>query len=174
MEDVILKYYIYQGLGNSGELNKTVEVTDVKTHTVTGLEANAVYRFAVSAYNGVRESTKSNVVTAVTTKIPVQYIVLATNKTSFEVGETAKITITLTPSNQTGGAPTLTSTDADVATVDNSGNLQVVGAGTATITATLSGKTSNALKIKAYEALVNVSNLVSSDVTANSVTLNWK
>lgn len=169
-----MKYYIYQGLGNSGELSKVAEVTDVKAHTVTGLEANAVYRFAVSAYNGVRESTKSNVVTAVTTKTPVQYIVLAANKTSFEVGETAKITITLTPSNQTGGAPTLTSTDTDVATVDNSGNLQVVGAGTATITATLSGKTSNALKIKAYKALVNVSNLVSSDVTANSVTLNWE
>lgn len=176
-----MKYYIYQGLGNSGELSKAAEVTDVKTHTVTGLEANAVYRFAVSAYNGVRESAKSNIATAVTTKIPVQYIVLATSKTSFEVGEIAKITITLTPSNQTGGAPTLTSTDTDVATVDNSGNkwltqaqLQVVGAGTATITATLSGKTSNALKIKAYKALVNVSNLVSSDVTANSVTLNWE
>lgn len=169
-----MKYYIYQGLGSSGELAKIAEVTGIKVYTVTGLEANAVYRFAVSAYNGVRESAKSNIITAVTTKIPVQYIVLATNKTSFEVGETAKITITLTPSNQTGGTPTLTSTNADVATVDNSGNLQVVGAGTTTITATLSGKTSNALIIKAYEALVNVSNLTSSDVTANSVTLNWE
>ena len=79
MEDVILKYYIYQGLGNSGELSKAAEVTDVKTYTVTELEANTVYRFAVSAYNGVRESAKSNIVTAVTAKTPVQYIVLATD-----------------------------------------------------------------------------------------------
>ena len=169
-----MKYYIYQGLGDSGELTKIAEVTDVKTYTATGLKANTKYRFAVSAYNGLRESSKSNIVTVTTAQIPVQSITLAISKTSFEVGETAKITVTVTPPSQTSGTPTLASTNSKVATVDNSGNLQAVAAGTTTITATLGDKTSNMLTIQVYEALVNVSNLTSSDVTANSVTLRCK
>ncbi|WP_459446175.1 Ig-like domain-containing protein [Ligilactobacillus salivarius] len=168
-----MKYYIYQGLGDSEELTKIAEVTDVKTYTATGLKANTKYRFAVSAYNGLRESAKSNIITVTTAQIPVQSITLAISKTSFEVGETTKITVTLTPPNQTSGTPTLASTNTNVATVDNNGNLQAVGVGTTTITATLGGKTSNMLTIQVYEALVNVSNLTSSDVTANSVTLSW-
>lgn len=167
-----MKYYIYQGLGDSGELTKIAEVTDVKTYTATGLEANTKYRFAVSAYNGLRESAKSNIIT-VTAQIPVQSITLAISKTSFEIGETAKITVTVTPPNQTSGTPTLASTNTKVATVDNSGNLRAVAVGTTTITATLGDKTSNMLTIQVYEALVNVSNLTSSNVTANSVTLSW-
>ena len=96
-----MKYYIYQGLGDSGELTKIAEVTDVKTYTATGLKPNTKYRFAVSAYNGLRESAKSNIITVTTAQIPVQSITLAISKTSFEVGETAKITVTLTPPTQT-------------------------------------------------------------------------
>ena len=102
-----MKYYIYQGLSDSGELTKIAEVTDVKTYTVTGLEANTKYRFAVSTYNGLRESAKSNIITVTTAQISVQSITLAISKTSFEVGETTKITVTLTPPNQTSGTPTL-------------------------------------------------------------------
>lgn len=81
--------------------------------------------------------------------------------------------MTVTPPNQTSGTPTLASTNTEVATVDNSGNLRAVAEGTTTITATLGDKTSNVLTIQVYEALVDVSNLTSSDVTANSVTLSW-
>ena len=169
-----MKYYIYQGLGDSGDLTKIAEVTDVKTYTATGLKANTKYRFAVSAYNGLRESSKSNIITVTTTQIPVQSITLAISKTSFEVGETTKITVTVTPPNQTSGTPTLASTNSKVATVDNSGNLRAVAVGTTTITATLGDKTSNVLTIQVYEALVGVSNLTSSNITPNSVTLNWE
>ena len=168
-----MKYYIYQGLGADGELTKIAEVTDQKTYTVTGLQAKTTYRFAVSSYNGLRESAKSNIVTVTTSEIPVQSITLAISKTSFEVGETAKITVTLTPPNQTSGTPTLASTNTKVATVDNSGNLRAVAVGTTTITATLGDKTSNMLTIQVYEALVTVTNLTSSNVTANSATLSW-
>ena len=58
-----MKYYIYQGVGESGELAKIAEVTDQKTYTVTGLQTKTTYRFAVSSYNGLRESAKSNIVT---------------------------------------------------------------------------------------------------------------
>ncbi|MGN8883850.1 Ig-like domain-containing protein [Ligilactobacillus salivarius] len=168
-----MKYYIYQGLGDSGELTKIAEVTDVKTYTATGLEANTKYRFAVSAYNGLRESAKSNIITVTTAEIPIATITLAIDKTSLEVGGTAKITVTVTPPNQTSGTPTLTSTNTKVATVDNNGNVRAVGVGTTTITATLGDKTSNVLTIQVYEALVTVTNLTSSNVTANSVTLSW-
>lgn len=169
-----MKYYIYRGVGSSGELTKIAEVTDAKTYTDTGLHAKTTYRYAVSAYNGLRESAKSSIITVTTAEIPVATITLAIDKTSLEVGGTAKITVTVTPPNQTSGTATLSSTDTKVATVDNSGNVKAVGVGTTTITATLAGKTSNMLTLKVYEALVNVSNLTSSNVTASSVTLTWK
>lgn len=169
-----MKYYIYRGIGSSGELTKIGEVTDTKTYTDTGLQPKTIYRYAVSAYNGIRESAKSNIITVTTAEIPVSTITLSLTKTSFEVGETAKITVTVTPPNQTSGAPTLTSTDTKVATVDNAGNVTAVGVGTTTIQATLAGKTSNMLTLKVYEALVTVSSLASSNVTATGVTLTWK
>lgn len=90
------------------------------------------------------------------------------------MGEKAKITVTVTPPNQTSGVPTLTSTNTKVATVDNSGNVRAVGVGTTTITASLAGKTSNMLTITVYEALVNVNDLSSSNITATGATLTWE
>lgn len=169
-----MKYYIYRGIGSSGELTKIGEVTDTKTYTDTGLQPKTVYRYAVSAYNGLRESEKSNIITVTTAEIPVSTITLSITKTSFEVGETAKITVTVTPPNQTSGTPTLASTNTKVATVDNSGNVRAVGVGTTTITASLAGKTSNMLTMTVYEALVNVNDLSSSNITATGATLTWE
>ena len=169
-----MKYYIYRGIGSSGELTKIGEVTDTKTYTDTGLQPKTVYRYAVSAYNGLRESDKSNIITVTTAEIPVSTITLSITKTSFEVGETAKITVTVTPPNQTSGTPTLASTNTKVATVDNSGNVRAVGVGTTTITASLAGKTSNMLTMTVYEALVNVNDLSSSNITATGATLTWE
>ena len=137
-----MKYYIYQGLGTNGELTKIAEVTDKKTYTVTGLKAKTTYRFAVSSYNGLCESAKSNIVT-------------------------------VTPTDETDGDYTLSSTTPTVATVDQSGNIKAVAPGTTTIKATIGTKTSNVVTITVYEALANVSNLTSSDVTTNSVKLSW-
>lgn len=167
-----MKYYIYQGVGESGELTKIAEVTDQKTYTVTGLQAKTTYRFAVSSYNGLRESAKSNIVTVTTSEIPVQSITIAIDKTALEVGGTAKVSVTVTPANETGNY-TLSSTTPTVATVDQSGNVKAIAPGTTTIKATVGTKTSNVVKITVYEALVNVSNLTSSNVTTNSVGLSW-
>ena len=169
-----MKYYIYQGVGTGGELNKIAEVENKKEYTVTGLTANATYRFAVSSYNGLRESAKSNVITVKTSAIPVQSITLAIDKTALEVGGTAKITVTITPANETDGAAVLTSSNTEVATVDNSGNVRAVAPGTATITAKIGDKTSNVISLTVYEALVNVTNLSASNVTSNSLDLTWE
>lgn len=167
-----MKYYIYQGVGESGELTKIAEVTDQKTYTVTGLQAKTTYRFAVSSYNGLRESAKSNIVTVTTSEIPVQSITIAIDKTALEVGGTAKASVTVT-ANETDGHYTLTSTTPTVATVDQSGNIKAIAPGTTTIKATIGTKTSNVVTITVYEALVNVSNLTASEVTTNSVKLSW-
>ncbi|WP_323058698.1 Ig-like domain-containing protein [Limosilactobacillus reuteri] len=169
-----MKYYIYQGLGDAGELKKIAEVTDAKTYTATGLQANTTYRFAVSAYNGLRESSKSNIVTVKTNAIPVQSITLAIDKTSLEVGGTAKVTVTITPANETDGAAVLTSSNTQVVTIDNSGNVKAIAPGTATITAKIGGKTSNVISLTVYEALVDVTNLTSSNITPNSIDLSWE
>lgn len=154
-----MKYYIYQGTGTDGELEKVGEVESKHEYTVTGLSANSTYRFAVSAYNGLRESAKSNIITVKTSAIPVQSITLAIDKTALEVGGTAKITVTITPANQTDGSATLTSSNTEVVTVDNDGNVRAVAPGSATITAKVGTKTSNVISLTVYEALVDVTNL---------------
>ena len=169
-----MKYYIYQGMGTDGELNKIAEVTDKKEYTVTGLTANATYRFAVSSYNGLRESAKSNVITVKTAAIPVQSITLAIDKTALEVGGTAKITVTITPANETDGGAVLESSNSQVATVDNDGNVKAVAPGTANITAKIGQNVSNVINLTVYEALVDVTNLTSSNITPNSIDLSWE
>ena len=168
-----MKYYIYQGTGTDGELTKIAEVEDKKEYTVTGLTANSTYRFAVSSYNGLRESAKSNVITVKTSAIPVQSITLAIDKTALEVGGTAKVTVTITPANEIDGAAVLTSSNPQVATIDGAGNVKAIAPGTATITAKVGEKVSNVISLTVYEALVNVANLAAKNVTANSVDLSW-
>ena len=168
-----MKYYIYQGIGTDGELKKVAEVENKKEYTATGLTANSTYRFAVSAYNGLRESAKSNIITVKTAAIPVQSITLAIDKTALEVGGTAKVTVTITPANETDGPAVLTSSNAQVATIDNSGNVKAIAPGTATITAKIGEKVSNVISLTVYEALGNVTNLAASNVTPNSLDLSW-
>ncbi|MHC5520029.1 Ig-like domain-containing protein [Limosilactobacillus vaginalis] len=168
-----MKYYIYEGTGTDGELKKIAEVEDKKEYTVTGLTANSTYRFAVSAYNGLRESAKSNVITVQTSAIPVEGITLAIDNTALEVGGTAKVTVTITPANETDGAAVLSSSNTDVATVDNEGNVKAIGVGTADITAKVGEKVSNVISLTVYEALVNVTNLAATNVTPNSLDLSW-
>lgn len=168
-----MQYYIYQGEGTTGELKKIATVEDKTTYTATGLKPSTTYRFAVSSFNGSRESAKSNVVTVNTSDIPVSGITLSIDKTSLEVGNTAKVTVTITPANQTHGTATLTSSNTKVATIDANGNVKAVGAGTATITASLDGTKSNVISLTVYEALVTVTDLKVSNITATSADLTW-
>lgn len=167
-----MKYFIYQAEGNAA-LQKVAEVTDKTTYTASNLKAKTTYRFAVSAHNGLRESEKSNIVTVATSGISAVSVTLTINSTSLEVGGIAKATVTVNPANQTDGAVAYTSSNPQVATVDTNGNVRALKTGTTDIKATVGGVQSSMIRITVYEALVNVSGLRSSNVTANSVTLNW-
>lgn len=159
-------YYIYQND------EKVKEVTDVKTVTITGLSPNTEYTFAVSAWNGIRESAKSNVVTVTTSAIPVTSITLSISKT-MEVGNSIKATVTLMPTDATNKTVTYTSSDATIATVAADGTVKALKPGTVTITATASSGKSATATITVYEALVTVSSLATSNVTSSAVTLTW-
>lgn len=112
-------------------------------------------------------------ITVKTSATPVQSITLAIDNTALEVGGTAKVTVTITPANEIDGAAVLTSSNPQVATIDGAGNVKAIAPGTATITATIDGNTSNVISLTVYEALVDVTNLTSSNITPNSIDLSW-
>ena len=158
-------YYIYQND------KKVKEVTDVKTATITGLAANTSYTFAVSAWNGKKESAKSNVVTVKTSAIPVTSITISIAD-YMETGQSVKAVVTLAPSDTTDTV-SYKSSDDSIATVAADGTVKALKTGSVTITATASsGKTATAT-IGIYEPMVTVTNLAVSNTTASSTTLTW-
>lgn len=168
-----MKYNIYQGIGQNGELQKIGDVEDQTTYTVKGLTPKTVYRFAVSADNGLRESPKSNIITLTTADIPLSAITLSIDKTALEVGDKATATVTVTPANQTSGTPQLISNNTKVATINNSNIISAIAPGTAGIQAVLGNVKSTVVTLTVYEALVDVTNLTASDITSTSATLKW-
>lgn len=159
-------YYIYQND------KKIKEVTDAKTVIITGLAPNTRYTYAVSAWNGIRESAKSNVVTVTTSAIPVTSITLSISKT-MEVGNSIKATVTLEPTDATNKTVTYKSSNETIATVATDGTVKAIKPGTVTITATASSGKSATATITVYEALVTVTSLATSNVTSSAVTLTW-
>ena len=75
----------------------------------------------------------------VTVIIPVTGISLDKSELTVAVGENATLKATITPSNATNNTITWTSSNADVATVDN-GTVRALKAGTTTVTAECNGK----------------------------------
>lgn len=159
-------YYIYQND------KKIKEVTNVKTVTITGLAANTSYTFAVSAWNGKKESAKSNVVTIKTSTIPATAITISITG-YMETGQSVKAVVALTPTNTTDTV-TYKSSETSIATVGTDGTVKALKTGSVTITATAtSGKTATAT-IGIYEPMVTVKNLVASNTTASGTTLKWE
>lgn len=168
-----MDYYIYQGTKSDGsDAAKVATVTGKLTYTVTGLKPNTTYYFTVSAYNGLRESEKSDLLTVATSAIPVTGITLSIDKTALEVGGTGKLTITVTPTDETSGEPTVTSSDPKVATVSGT-TVTAVAAGTTKITAAIGEVSSTAITVTVSEALKSIATLTKGDVTTTSVVLNW-
>lgn len=168
-----MDYYIYQSTKSDGsDAAKVATVTDKLTYTITGLKPNTTYYFQVSAYNGLRESAKSTLLTVATSAIPVTGITLSIDKTALEVGGKGALTVTVTPTDQTSGSPKLTSSDTDVATVSGS-TVTAVAPGTTKIAAAIGKVSSTAITVTVYEALKTIATLTKGTVTTTSVILNW-
>ncbi len=72
----------------------------------------------------------------VTVKVPVEDITADKDDIKLEVGETEKITVTVTPDNASDKDVTYESSDESVVKIDENGNITAVGEGEATITIT--------------------------------------
>lgn len=74
-----------------------------------------------------------------TNDIPVTSVKISGPDAAFIGGESVQFTATVTPDNATHPEVTWDSSNKEVATIDQSGNVTIVGAGTTTITATAGG-----------------------------------
>lgn len=89
--------------------------------------------------------------------IPVTSVKISGPDAAFIGGENVQFTATVTPDNATHPEVTWDSSDKEVATIDQSGNVTIVGAGTTTITATAGGIIAeHTLVVLTREAVVKV------------------
>ena len=116
-----------------------------------------------------------------TNDIPVTSVKISGPDAAFIGGENVQYTATVIPDNATHPEVTWDSSDKEVATIDQSGNVTIVGAGTTTITATAGGIIAeHTLVVLTREAVVKVTYAngtvtnsgTGSDVVIDTVTRN--
>ena len=107
--------------------------------TIDSLEANTDYpvgTYQVAFANEDKESEKVDVPAFKTKPINVTGVTLDKSTLSLEEGATGNLVATVAPSTATDKTVTFASSDAEVATVDNTGKVTAVKAGNADITVT--------------------------------------
>ena len=73
-------------------------------------------------------------------EIPIEAVTISPPSAEMGIGETLTLTVTVSPSNATGGKIIWASSKTSVATVDQNGNVLAVAEGSSTITATIGRK----------------------------------
>lgn len=110
------------------------------TFNVTGLAANTSYSMTVrakdAANNYSAQSSALSVTTNAVANVPVTGVSLSPTSASVNVGSSTTLTATVAPSNATNKTVTWSSNNTSKATVNASGVVSGVAAGSATITAT--------------------------------------
>jgi hypothetical protein len=107
-------------------------IVSVSGTTIKGVKAGTA-KITIKSSNG---KTAVATVTVVNPPVAVSSVKLAGAPISIEGGQKVKLTANVSPSNATNKTVTFKSSATSVATVDASGNVTAVKAGTATITAT--------------------------------------
>lgn len=115
--------------GEDGKAKITIDGLDANTDYATG-----TYQVSFSNENG--ESNKVDVPTFKTKPIAVAGVTLNKESTSIEVGSTETLSSTVAPSTSTDKTVAYTSSNDEIATVNNQGLVTAVTAGTADITVT--------------------------------------
>ena len=121
-------------------------IATVVNGVVTGVAAGQVTIIATAHDGGGAVATAVITVTDTTANIAVTGVSVSPETVPLTVGDTANLTATVTPADASDKSVTWTSSDTGVATVDSSGMVTAVAAGTATITVTTTdgGKTASA------------------------------
>ena len=135
-------YKVYQSTSSSGTyglLGTTINTTAVNNN----LPANTTVYYKVTAYNSDGESGYSNTASATTLSSTVSVTGVSLNPTSLtiNVGNTATLTATVSPSNATDKRVAWASGNTNVARVNDDGVVTGVSTGTTTIAvATVDGQ----------------------------------
>jgi len=120
---------------------------------VTAVKAGSA-TITVTSSDGSKTATCS--VTVAASTVPVTGVTIDKTEISIVEGESQKLSATVAPDNATDKKVTWTSSDNNVATVDGSGNVTAVKAGTATITARAGDKTATcSVAVTAKEIVLN-------------------
>ncbi len=114
--------------GKTLVIQEGVTLTISEGATVTNNGAIDIYGDGTLTGNGTMTGNKEN--------YKVTDVSLDKTSLDLEVGDSETLTATITPSDATNQKVTWTSSNTNVATVDENGKVTAVGAGTATITAT--------------------------------------
>lgn len=107
------------------------------TITIEGLSSNTEYpagTYKLAWTNGATESDKVDVPTFTTDKVGVTTVTATPETVTITVGETSQIAADVKPTNADDKSLTYTSNNEPVATVNDSGLINAVKAGNATIT----------------------------------------
>ena len=111
----------------------TAVATVDSTDKVTAKKAGTAVLIVKTA-DGGKTATIKITVTAPVVTVPVTGVSLTSSATTLDVGKTAQLTATVSPSNATNKAVAYSSSDTAVATVDSTGKVTAKKAGTATLT----------------------------------------
>lgn len=125
----------------SNATNKTVtwESSDPDVATVKDGVVTAVGK-GTATITVTTEDGNYTAACTITVKLPVSSVTLNQTSTALVVGDTKQLTATVEPANADDSTVIWRSGDANVATVDQNGNVTAVGVGSTTITATAGGK----------------------------------
>lgn len=111
-----------------------------KSYLDTNLKPNTEYTYRVSAENSTGESELSDPITVKTDYSTPIAVEVSPKTNNLEIGATRNLTATVTPETAKQTVK-WSSSNNDIATVDNNGKVTAVGAGVAEITATSTEKT---------------------------------
>lgn len=141
------------------------------TITIEGLSSNTEYpagTYKLAWTNGATESDKVDVPTFTTDKVGVTTVTATPETVTITVGETSQIATDVEPTNADDKTLTYTSNNEPVATVNDSGLINAVKAGDATITVKSNDNTKATAKVSVTveKAVVNVSSVELTPTTA--------
>ncbi|MBU5668353.1 Ig-like domain-containing protein [Peptoniphilus sp. MSJ-1] len=149
------------------EITWTSSNTDVATvdqsGKVTAHKAGTATINAVSKADGNIKDTASVTVNENTVEVKPTAISLSSNNITLTPNEAQKVIATITPSNATNKNITWTSSNTDVATVDQSGKVTAHKEGTATITAT--SQADNTIKATSKVTVVPAKTVLADKIT---------
>ncbi|AGK96719.1 Ig-like domain-containing protein [Clostridium pasteurianum] len=134
--DTLTALLVTPGNATNSDINNAVKWTSSNINVTTVDSTGKVT--AVSAGTATITATLGNKKASCTVTVNTPVTSVTLNKTTdiLTVGSTDTLTATVAPDNATNKAVTWSSSDTNVATVDNTGKVTAVDAGTATITVT--------------------------------------